>query len=88
MCAVEAVLDIAALGGNTGLMSSATMLLNASYYGNAPIDTDYDMGVLSLAVASGEATPFIIATALYDQVRNHSQHMSAQECPICSLGFF
>ena len=69
MCAVEAVLDIAALGGNTGLMSSATMLLNASYYGNAPIDTDYDMGVLSLAVASGEATPFIIATALHDQVR-------------------
>ena len=67
-CAVEAVLDVAALGGNTGLISSATMLLNASYFGDAPVDADYDMGVLSLAVASGEATPFDIATSLYEQV--------------------
>ncbi len=68
MHAVESVLDIASMGGNTGLISSATILPNESYYGSVLLDTDYDMGVLSLAVSSGKATPYNFAANLYEQV--------------------
>ncbi|EIE20598.1 hypothetical protein COCSUDRAFT_44006 [Coccomyxa subellipsoidea C-169] len=71
--AVESVLDIASMGGNAGLISSATILLNESYYGSVLLDTDYDMGVLSLAVSSGKATPYNIAANLYEQATDTDQ---------------
>ena len=67
--AVEAVLDIAALGFNTGLIRSATVLLNESTFGDAVLDNDFADGNLSLGVASGEITPFQIASTYYEQVR-------------------
>lgn len=66
--AVEAVLDIAALGFNTGLIRSATVLLNESTFGDAVLDNDFANGILSLGVASGETTPFQLAGTYYEQV--------------------
>ena len=66
--AVEAVFDIASLGINIGLISSATQLLNESLYDGVLVDKDYEMWVLSLAVSSGTATPFLSAANLYEHV--------------------
>lgn len=85
---VEAILDIATDGGNKGLLSSAAILLNSTFYGNAELDPDFANGVLSLAVASGQATPFAIANTYYEQASPlympcacHSAPLFWQGCP-------